>query len=500
MRLSDLINGDRTLNDPRLAALAAMGVLDREIAGLTADSRNVQPGFLFTAIPGTRVDGRQFIEDAVERGAVAIVGPEADADRLSLPAEVCLIPDDNPRERLARMAAKFFPRQPETVVAVTGTNGKTSVADFTRQIWRVLGHEAASLGTLGILRDGERSGPGLTTPDPVDLHAALQRLADDGVDHLAMEASSHGLDQHRLDGVMVRAAAFTNLSRDHLDYHGTMEAYFRSKATLFERILQPGGTAVLNLDIPEADRLIEIARRRGQRVLSFGTADGTDIQLLRMVPTPTGLDLHLLVLDRIHPVTLPLAGLFQVQNALAAIGLVMADMDEVDAIVAALAELRGVPGRLERVAETPSGAAVYVDYAHTPDALDTVLKAIRPHVDGRLITVFGCGGDRDPGKRPLMARAAAGNADIAILTDDNPRTEDPGKIRADARVGAPDAIEIGGREDAIRHGVSLLRQGDVLVVAGKGHEQGQDVGGVIRPFDDADVSRRAVEDLTGGVR
>ena len=470
---------------------AADGLPD--ITGLTADSRAVEPGFLFAALPGSQADGRDYIDQALAKGARAILAPTG----TELPPSatgVELITDDRPRRRFARMAAAFYGAQPATIAAVTGTNGKTSTANFARQIWERLGKSAASLGTLGITAPGMEQYGALTTPDPVALHASLAELAEAGITHLAMEASSHGLDQHRLDGVAVTAAGFTNLSRDHLDYHGTMDAYLAAKARLFDEILVPGGTAVLNADAPECNALAARAEAAGRRVIRYG-AKGTDLRLDAMTPQPRGLDLRLTVRGRSFDVALPLAGAFQAANALCALGLVLAEETQPDAAIAALETLVGVRGRLELVARHGNGAAIYVDYAHTPDALETVLAALRPHTRGRLVAVFGCGGDRDPGKRPVMGATVARLADLPIVTDDNPRTEDPAAIRAAVMAACPGAEEIGDRAEAIRRAVAGLTPDDVLVIAGKGHETGQIVGEDVHPFDDAEHARTAARDL-----
>jgi UDP-N-acetylmuramoyl-L-alanyl-D-glutamate--2,6-diaminopimelate ligase len=476
---------------PRLSDLLAARTpcgADPDIGGLSADSRAVRPGDLFAALPGQKSDGRSYIAEALAKGAVAVLAPPGS----SLPADqAVLITDENPRRRLALMAARFFGRQPAVMAAVTGTNGKTSVANFTRQIWNRLGHPAASLGTVGLIAP-DRVGKGsLTTPDPVSLHRLLAELADDGVTHAAFEASSHGLDQHRLDGVDIAAAAFTNLTRDHLDYHGGMDAYWRAKRRLFAELLRPAGVAVINADTPQAAELAALARQRGVRVLTYGSA-GADIRIAGAVPSAHGQELDLIVEGQPYQLHLPLAGAFQAANAACALGLAVATGAPVAAAVAALAHLEGVPGRLQQVAMTTNGAAVYVDYAHTPDALQNVLAALRPHVSGRLVVVFGCGGDRDPGKRPQMGRIAALGADRVIVTDDNPRSEDPTAIRAAILAGCPEARELGDRRQAIGLAVSELAAGDVLILAGKGHETGQIVKGRVLPFDDAEEARRAV--------
>jgi len=477
---------------------AAAVIEDREIRGLTADSRAVERGFLFAALPGSRHDGRAFIAEAVARGAVAVLAPQGTA----LPegaGAAALVSDDSPRRRLALMAARFYEVQPRSIAAVTGTNGKTSVASFTRQIWQRLGYRAASLGTLGLVPARPDAPKSLTTPDPVELHRCLAALARDGIDHLAMEASSHGLDQHRLDGVRVTAAAFTNVTRDHLDYHGSMAAYLAAKRRLFAELLAADGTAVLNADDPAAAALAEACAARGLRVMTYGSR-GRELRLLRQEPTQDGQRLTLEIDGRRHEVSLLLAGTFQAANVLAALGLVLATGAQtpgtLDHALDVLGGLEGVPGRLESVGRTPRGAEVYVDYAHTPDALQTVLQALRPHTAGRLHVVVGCGGDRDPGKRPMMGEIAARLADAVIVTDDNPRSEDPAAIRRAILAAAPQAEEIGDRGEAIARAVATLSAGDVLVIAGKGHESGQIVGDGVLPFDDRDVARRAIAALT----
>ncbi|WP_431855477.1 UDP-N-acetylmuramoyl-L-alanyl-D-glutamate--2,6-diaminopimelate ligase [Azospirillum sp.] len=469
-------------------------VRDIDVTGLTADSRAVQPGFVFAALPGTKADGRAFIEGALAKGAVAVLAPPG----TTLPAgsAAVLIEDEQPRLAFARMAAAFHGRQPETVVAVTGTNGKTSTVQFARQLWTALGHRAAALGTLGITGPGVDKYGAMTTPDPVLLHKTLAEVAEAGVDHLAMEASSHGLDQFRLDGVRVSAAGFTNLTRDHLDYHGSMEAYAEAKAQLFGRVLSPGGGAVLNADSPEFSALAEICTQRGHRLFGYGFA-GRELTVRSVEPMPHGQRLHLTVLGREHTVELPLVGRFQAWNALCALGLVLATGSDADKAIEALAALDGVKGRMQHVATHPNGAPVFVDFAHTPDALETVLTALRPHAAGKLVVVFGCGGDRDRGKRPVMAELAGRLADRVIVTDDNPRTEDPASVRAEVLAGYREAEEIGDRHAAIRAAVRGLAPDDVLVIAGKGHEQGQIVGTEVRPFDDAAEARAAVAEITG---
>jgi UDP-N-acetylmuramoyl-L-alanyl-D-glutamate--2,6-diaminopimelate ligase len=474
----------------------------RAIAAVTADSRKVTPGSLFFALSGSRADGRSFVPDAVAKGAAAIIG--AFARPSDLPAGICFAEVDDPRLALAQAAAAFHPRQPATIVAITGTSGKSSVADFTRQIFQTLGHEAASLGTVGIVTSrGSRFGS-LTTPDPISLHGMLDSLAGEGVTHLAMEASSHGLDQRRLDGVRLSAAAFLNLGRDHLDYHPTMEEYLAAKLRLFD-LLQPGLPTVINADGEYAMRAIAAAQAASHEVLTVGVK-GEALKLIGI--SREGFSQRLVIEARPlgdgavsrHSALLPLAGDFQAANALAAAGLAIATGAAPADAIAAIAGLEGVPGRLERIGEREGGLAI-VDYAHKPDALAALLATLRPYATGRLICVFGCGGDRDQGKRPIMGRIAQQGADIAIITDDNPRSEVPSAIRASIRQGASaeaggaEILEIGDREEAIRHGVSLLGSGDVLVVAGKGHETGQILGDRTLPFSDRDVVAKALSDF-----
>ena len=501
MRLTDLLNGE-TIGPVRGPAPE-----DVEITGLALDSRRIRPGYLFAALPGTRADGRDFIADALARGAAAVLMAPGPWDGAESAGGVTVITDDNPRRRFALMAARFHGAQPATVAAVTGTNGKTSVAAFTRQIWQRLGLRAADLGTLGVTAPadapaGLSSTTALTTPDPVELHRILRDLAADGVDHLAMEASSHGLDQYRLDGVRVTAAGFTNLSREHLDYHGDMGAYLGAKRRLFDTVMAPGGTAVLNADTPEFATLAELCAARRHRVLGYG-AGGAEIRLEAVTASAAGQRLALRLLGQACEVEVPLAGRFQAMNALCALGLVIACGGEAQAAVAALGALGGVSGRMELVARRANGAPVFVDYAHTPDALDNVLRALRPHARGRLVVVFGCGGDRDPGKRPLMGEIASRLADLVFVTDDNPRGENPAAIRREIMAACPaaDAVtEIGARATAIATAVAALEAPDLLVIAGKGHERGQIIAETVVPFDDAEVARAAVAELDGGER
>ena len=467
------------------------------ITGLTADSRQVRPGWLFAALPGACADGRLFIAEALAKGAAAVLAPADTALPAGTPADIRLIVDNRPRHRFARLAAAFYRRQPDIIAAVTGTNGKTSVVTFVRQIWTRLGHASASLGTLGLTAPSHVRPGALTTPDPVALHSDLAELADSGVTHLALEASSHGLDQHRLDGVRIGIGAFTNLGRDHLDYHGDQESYFAAKARLFDDLVVSSGTAVLNADAPESVRLGSRCARRGLKTMTFGRR-GRHVRLLNADPLPQGQLLRVDVADRPRVVLLPLIGDFQASNALCALTIVLASGADVHDAVGALTRLEGVRGRLELAALHPSGAPVYVDYAHTPDALAAALAAVRPHVKGRLIVVFGCGGDRERAKRPEMGAVVARLADHAIVTDDNPRSEPPEAIRAAVLTAIPEAEDIGDRAAAIRHGVALLHPDDTLIVAGKGHEPGQEIAGTIRPFDDAEQVRAAVAELSGG--
>jgi UDP-N-acetylmuramoyl-L-alanyl-D-glutamate--2,6-diaminopimelate ligase len=459
-----------------------------DITGITADSRHVAPGYLFAALPGARADGRAFIAEAVSRGAAGVLAPTGTEWPPGVPPRP-LLEDPEPRRRLAQLAAGLSGAQPKAVVAVTGTNGKTSTVEFLRQIWTGGGRPAASLGTLGLIAPGFDPGPGLTTPDPVSLAATLAGLARAGIEHAAMEASSHGLDQFRLDGVKLAAAAFTNLTRDHLDYHGSEKAYRAAKLRLFAELLAEGAPAVANSDMDAATlaALADIAQRRRLALRTVGET-GSALRLLAVVPRPDGQVLRIDVAGTQREIALNLPGRFQADNALMAAALAMSlgDPDALDR----LAALRGVRGRLELAARLPNGAAVYIDYAHTPDALERLLTALRPHTQGRLHVVFGAGGDRDRGKRPLMGAAASRFADVAIVTDDNPRSEDPAAIRAAVLAACAGGREIGDRERAIAEALNGLGPGDVLAVAGKGHEQGQTIGTKVIPFDDVSVVRR----------
>jgi UDP-N-acetylmuramoyl-L-alanyl-D-glutamate--2,6-diaminopimelate ligase len=481
MRLGDLLGPEA-----RLAA----GSPEAEITGLTADSRKAGPGMLFAALPGAKTDGARFAAEAAARGAAAVLAARPPPD--GVPTEVALVLADRPRRALALMAGRFFGRQPQTIVAVTGTSGKTSVASFARQIFAHCGYAAASLGTLGVVAPGRAAYGALTTPDPVELMRTLAELAREGVTHVALEASSHGLDQERLDAVELTAAAFTNLSRDHLDYHPSVEAYLAAKLRLVRDLLPPGRTMVVNADGASAEAFVAAAAERGCPLFSVGER-GEDLRLLGRRRTPGGQHLSLGGPFGRAEVDLPLAGDFQAANALLAAGLALAAGAPPARVLAALQRLEGVDGRLDKVGET-NGAAVYVDYAHKPDALENVLTALRPYTTGRLVALFGCGGDRDPGKRPIMGEIATRLADAVIITDANPRSEVPAAIRAAILAAAPGAREIGDRGQAIRTAVRELRPGDVLVVAGKGHETGQTVGAVTLPFSDKEAVRAALRE------
>ena len=460
----------------------------REVAGLSADSRAVKPGFVFFAMPGARADGLSFAQAAINAGALAIVAEHPPAQALQ-GAPVVLV--SNVRAALAQAAARFYPAQPATIVAVTGTSGKTSVAAFTRQIWAQLGARAAALGTTGVITpDGETYGS-LTTPDPVTLHQTIQKLAHDGVTNLAMEASSHGLDQRRLDGVRLSAGAFTNLSRDHLDYHPDLGAYLAAKLRLFEALLRPSQPAVIDADSDVAAQVIAACKARGLRVLTTG-AKGDLLKLVSAQARPASTLLRIVCDGATYDVELPLAGAFMASNALVAAGLCIATGAPAKAVIAALAHLQGAPGRLEKIGER-DGAPIFVDYAHKPDALEKVLSALRPLATNRLMVVFGCGGDRDVGKRAIMGEIAARKADVVIVTDDNPRSENPAAIRAAILKAAPGAMDIADRGEAIATAVRMARAGDVLVVAGKGHETGQIVGDQVLPFSDHQAVRAALE-------
>jgi UDP-N-acetylmuramoyl-L-alanyl-D-glutamate--2,6-diaminopimelate ligase len=466
----------------RLADLAGIGG-DSRVTGFAIDHRKVAPGTVFGAFRGTMFNGEDFIPQAVSAGAVAVVA------RPDVPVEgAAHVPADEPRREFARLAAKFFRPFPETVIAVTGTNGKTSSVELTRQLWRMAGHHAASIGTLGVTTADDRTTTGLTTPDIVTFLSNMAGLAREGVTHAAFEASSHGLAQYRTEGLPVRAAAFTNFSRDHLDYHQTMEEYFEAKMRLFDEVVEPDGAAVIWTDDPRSDEVAARASARGLRLLTVG-ARGEALKLVGREPTQLGQRLTVEAEGKTHKVELPLIGAYQAANALTAAGLVLATGGDLARTLACLPRVQGVRGRLERAVITRAGAPVYVDYAHPPDAIEAAVAALRPHARGRLILVFGAGGDRDVGKRPEMGAAAVRLAERVIVTDDNPRSEDPAEIRRAILAGAPDALEVPGRREAIAAAVAEAGADDLILLAGKGHEQGQIVGDKILPFDDVAVAR-----------
>jgi len=483
MKLRDLAGQEF----PEIGDVLAGAAGDIEVSGISADSRKVEAGTLFAALPGTKADGSRFIADAAGRGAVAAVaGQPADA---SIP----VLTVSSPRRFLALAAARLYGAQPETMVAVTGTAGKTSVASFTRQIWAHAGYAAAQIGTTGVVSPSRNEYGSLTTPDPVALHALLAELAAEGVTHAAMEASSHGLDQCRLDGVRLAAAGFTNLGRDHMDYHPTVESYMAAKMRLFDTLLPKGAPAVIFADDEWSAEAIRVARESGLKVLTVGRK-GDYLALKRVEHFRHKQTAEIHAEGEIFEVDIPLAGDFQVANALVAAGLAMATGTPATVAMAALEKLQGASGRLELVGHTRQGALAYVDYAHKPDALENVLSSVRPFTTGRVIVVFGCGGDRDKGKRPIMGEIATRLADVVVVTDDNPRSEVPEVIRAEIMAAAPGATEIGDRAAAIRHAVSLLEAGDTLIVAGKGHEEGQTIGDRVLPFSDHLELRKALEE------
>lgn len=464
--------------------------VDVKISGVSADSREIKPGFLFAALPGSVVDGANFIAKAIENGAVAVlVSKQA---KLDITGDIAILKADQPRAALAHITARFFDAQPDCVAAVTGTNGKSSVVAFVRQMWAAMGMRAASLGTVGIEYPGGFTKLEHTTPDPVALHSALAKLAVDQVNHLALEASSHGLEQNRLDGIKICVGAFTNFSQDHLDYHKTFEAYFAAKMRLFDELLCNGCAAVLNADCKEADNVRAHMEKHGARVISVGKK-GEYLKLLEQAPLGLGQVLKIKGQEQTYKVFLPLVGEFQASNALVAAGMVIAAGGSEAVAVKTFENLRGAKGRLELVDRTSEGAAIFVDFAHTPEALELSLKALRSLADNKLIVVFGCGGDRDKGKRPIMGKVAAELADVVVVTDDNPRTEDAAKIRADVLAGCPGAMEIGDRQQAVSTAIGKLKKGDVLLIAGKGHEEGQIVGSKTIAFSDHEAVRIAME-------
>ena len=458
------------------------------VTGFAIDHRKVAPGTVFGAFQGARVNGEDYIEAAIAAGAVAVVARPGAVVR-----GVPHIADDEPRRLFAQMAAKFFAPFPATCVAVTGTNGKTSTVELTRQLWHMLGHKAASIGTLGVTTSVDQVSTGLTTPDIVTFLSNMAGLCKEGITHAAFEASSHGLAQYRTEGLPVAAGAFTNLSRDHLDYHGDMDSYFEAKMRLFDEVVDEGGAAVIWADDPRSEQVAERAARRGLTLFTVGEK-GKALRLASRRPTPLGQSLTIALADGTeHRIELPLIGAYQAANALVAAGLVMATGTEFAALAPLLSRLQPVRGRLERAVLTRAGAPVYVDYAHTPDGLRAAIEALRPHVKGRLIVLFGAGGDRDAGKRPLMGRTAMDLADHVIVTDDNPRSEDPIAIRAAIMAGAPDAEEIGGRRAAIAAAIAQAGADDIVLLAGKGHEQGQVIGDRVLPFDDVTVARECAQ-------
>jgi UDP-N-acetylmuramoyl-L-alanyl-D-glutamate--2,6-diaminopimelate ligase len=463
---------------------------ERAISGVAVDSRKVKPGDAFVAVPGTKADGLSFVPAALAAGAVAIVAEKPPAS--PLPEHVAFVQVDDARRALALAAAKVHPNQPNVIAAVTGTSGKTSVTVFARQIWTALGCGAASIGTIGVVSPrGEEYGA-LTTPDPIELHRTLDRLARDGVTHLAIEASSHGLDQRRLDGLRVAVAAFTNISRDHLDYHGTPEAYLAAKLRLFSTLVAPGGAAVIDADHDGAAEVIAAANARKLDVLTVGR-NGDGIRLVDAAIDGLAQAIEVEHAGRRYRLRLPLVGEFQVENTLVAAGIAIATGAEPGAAFAAAEHLVGAKGRLELVGQK-NGAPIFVDYAHKPDAMAKALEALRPYAKRHLVVVFGCGGDRDRGKRPIMGAIAVAKADRAIVTDDNPRSEVPARIRAEILAGAKGATEIGDRGEAIRRAVAALEPGDALLIAGKGHESGQIIGDRVLPFTDHAAVAAALEE------
>jgi UDP-N-acetylmuramoyl-L-alanyl-D-glutamate--2,6-diaminopimelate ligase len=480
MRLRDLFGNDAAI-EPQAEAV--------EVGGVALDSRAVKPGDLFFALAGHKTDGSRFIESAIAAGAVAIAGEQPSRDH-----RVPFVVTPNPRRALALAAARFYPKQPATIAAVTGTSGKTSVAAFTRQIWQRLGHVSASIGTIGLVSPKRTVYGSLTTPDPIALHRQLDEIAEDGVTHLAFEASSHGLDQYRLDGVRIAAGGFTNLTRDHMDYHPDVAHYLAAKLRLFRDLVVAGGAAVISADHDCSGEVIAAAHERGLRIIAVGrNADGAGegIRIVAAAVEGFAQKLELEHCGRHHLIKLPLVGEFQIENALVAAGLAIGTGSEPGAVFASLEGLEGAKGRLEQVGEF-NGAPIFVDYAHKPDALAKALQALRPYAERKLIVVFGCGGDRDAGKRPLMGAIASENADSVIVTDDNPRSENPKEIRAAILAAAKGAADIGDRAEAIKAGIAALQPGDVLLIAGKGHETGQIIGDKTLPFSDHDAVAAAL--------
>lgn len=456
---------------------------DSEVTGFALDHRKVAPGNVFGAFRGARFNGEDFIAEAVKRGASAVVArPEAKVEGVPhLAAE-------EPRKLFAELAARFFAPYPDTIVAVTGTNGKTSTVELTRQLWRMAGHRSASIGTLGVTTADDQVKTGLTSPDIVTFLSNVAGMERMGISHVAYEASSHGLDQYRAEGIPVTAAAFTNFSRDHLDYHPSMDAYFATKMRLFDEVVAADGTAVIWTGDGKSNDVIEHAKRRGLKLVTVGPGAET-IELVSRQSTPLGQQLLLRHAGKEHKLSLPLIGAYQMNNVLTAAGLVLATGGDWATTLSGMGRVSPVRGRLERAVISPAGAPVYVDYAHTPDAVEAAIEALRPHVERRLITVLGAGGDRDHGKRPEMGAVAARLSDVVIVTDDNPRSEDPAAIRKAVLAGAPGAIEVGDRRAAIAEAIAMAKAGDIVLVAGKGHEQGQIIGDQVLPFDDVTVAR-----------
>ena len=486
MKLRDLTGHEF----PELNEAIDSSLGDLDVSGLSADSRQIIPGMAFVAVAGTKADGAGFIADAASRGASVIF-----AGHMSDAGDVPVLVVSEPRRLLALAAARFFGRQPETMVAVTGTAGKTSVASFTRQIWAHAGHAAAMIGTTGVISPSRNDYGSLTTPDPVSLHKLLAELADEGVTHAAMEASSHGLDQFRLDGVRLAAAGFTNLGRDHMDYHPTIEDYMAAKMRLFDALLPKGSPAVIFADDAWSPQAIAAARGAGHELRTVGRkGDFLTLKRVEHFRHKQVAEVH--IGGQIFEVDIPLAGDFQIANALVAAGLAISTGVAPAVAMHALEKLQGASGRLELIGQTKSGALAYVDYAHKPDALENVLASVRPFTTGRVVVVFGCGGDRDRGKRPIMGEIACRLADVVVVTDDNPRSEKPEAIRAEIMAAASCATEVGDRATAIREAVAILKAGDTLIVAGKGHEEGQTIGATTLPFSDHAEVRRALEEMT----
>lgn len=472
---------------------------DADIAGISSDSRNVRAGFLFIAIPGTQIDGRTFIQDAINKGAVAVLVPD-ETDISSIPENVSVATTNNARTALSAIASRFYPKQPSIIAAITGTSGKTSTTQFAMELWNLLGHKAASVGTLGLVTPDEKKYGSLTTPDAITLHQILNDVSNQGITHLAMEASSHGLELNRLDNVNVKIGAFTNLSRDHLDYHKTMEEYFAAKSILFASIMKPGSTAILNADAPEYESLAAICKKQNHKIIDYGK-NASALKLLGNKPHEQGQIINFCAMGKNYEVFLPVIGSFQAWNSLCALGIAIGSGENESKIIPCIEKLSGVPGRLQFIGKTVKGGAVFVDYAHKPGALEDVLKGMRPHVQAtegaKLGVVFGCGGNRDRGKRPIMGEITQRLADWAIVTDDNPRNEEPSLIRKEILAGCvrgPNLREIGDRAQAIKEGVLALGNGDVLIIAGKGHEPGQIIGDKVLPFDDAGVARKIISE------